>query len=432
MDDYSGSFDPNFSIARLSRSALARLAREYMLAAHLQDRVGMPQLLGRFGVEVMRRVAIEEWMGASPIYTRRMQRALNFEGSDVATIFKGIQLDVGAPHGYLDFRFTVHDANSGEFMLPYCGALTDTEPMGEDLVRGMCHDIEDPTFDATAVATNARAQVRPLHRPPRLPAGRVPVCHWTTRIDPSNEPVHEIPLTGRVRQSKLAQLELAKVPSAERGGLEDYSGSLDPEFQLEDLAHATLVRTAQEFCLQGHLLVRSFMLSVAESNGDDLATRIAEQIWVGCGALAAERVARELKIEGDGLDTIARLLQVHPCFHPREYLDLHVELASDGLRFWLGDCPALSEGDPYSQFAGLGATSHRALDAIVRTRNPRAACVPTAPPAGARLAWRVEIDPLAEPAPEPPELGLVRFSSGATFVFREPSPRERGDVRRID
>ncbi len=278
----------------------------------------MPQLLGRFGVEVMRRVAIEEWMGASPIYTRRMQRALNFEGSDVATIFKGIQLDVGAPHGYLDFRFTVHDANSGEFMLPYCGALTDTEPMGEDLVRGMCHDIEDPTFDATAVATNARAQVRPLHRPPRLPAGRVPVCHWTTRIDPSNEPVNEIPLTGRVRQSKLAQLELAKVPSAERGGLEDYSGSLDSEFQLEDLAHATLVRTAQEFCLQAH-----------------------------------------------------------PCFHPREYLDLHVLLASDGLRFWLGDCPALSEGDPYSQFAGLGATSHRALDAIVRTRNrayPQPAC----------------------------------------------------------
>ncbi len=29
MDDYSGSFDPNFSIARLSRSVLARLAREY-------------------------------------------------------------------------------------------------------------------------------------------------------------------------------------------------------------------------------------------------------------------------------------------------------------------------------------------------------------------------------------------------------------------
>jgi hypothetical protein len=30
----------------------------------------------------------------------------------------------------------------------------DVEPMGEDYVRLMCHDIEDPTFDATAVATN--------------------------------------------------------------------------------------------------------------------------------------------------------------------------------------------------------------------------------------------------------------------------------------
>ena len=46
--------------------------------------------------------------------------------------------------------------------------------MGPDYVRSMCHDIEDPTFDATAVATNPRAQVRPVHRPPRMPAGRTP------------------------------------------------------------------------------------------------------------------------------------------------------------------------------------------------------------------------------------------------------------------
>ena len=41
--------------------------------------------------------------------------------------------------------------------------------MGPDYVRSMCHDIEDPTFDATAVASNPRAQVRPIHRPPRVP-----------------------------------------------------------------------------------------------------------------------------------------------------------------------------------------------------------------------------------------------------------------------
>src|SRR4030095_9901931 len=47
MDDYRGDFDPDFELARLSRRALVVLAREYMLAAHLQDRAGLPQVLIR-------------------------------------------------------------------------------------------------------------------------------------------------------------------------------------------------------------------------------------------------------------------------------------------------------------------------------------------------------------------------------------------------
>jgi hypothetical protein len=87
-------------------------------------------------------------------------------------IFKNLQLDIGAPHQFLDFRFRLHDATKGEFFLASCGALLDVEPMGEEFVHGMCHTIEDPTFDATAGATNPRVTVRPAHRPPRVPAGR--------------------------------------------------------------------------------------------------------------------------------------------------------------------------------------------------------------------------------------------------------------------
>ncbi len=44
--------------------------------------------------------------------------------------------------------------------------------MGDDYVVGS-HTIEDPTFDATAIATNLRVQVRcPIHqRRPRRPTG---------------------------------------------------------------------------------------------------------------------------------------------------------------------------------------------------------------------------------------------------------------------
>ena len=114
----------------------------------------MAWTIGALGRQGMAEVAIDEWMAASPVYTRRMQRALGYEGTDVVTIFKGLQLDIGAPPQFMDFRYTVHDRWHGEFHLDHCGALMDVEPMGEDYVVSMCHDIEDPTFDATAVATN--------------------------------------------------------------------------------------------------------------------------------------------------------------------------------------------------------------------------------------------------------------------------------------
>ena len=90
--------------------------------------------------------------------------------------------------------------------------------MGEDFVVSMCHHIEDPTFDATAVATNPHARIRPIHRPPRHPVGREPHCHWTATIDPSVEPIIEHELTQRVRTSRLARVDPGIPPAAEPGG----------------------------------------------------------------------------------------------------------------------------------------------------------------------------------------------------------------------
>jgi len=429
MDHYGSSFDPTFRLDRLSRPMLAVVAREYQLAAHLQDRAGMPQVLARYGAAAMREIAIAEWMGASTVYTQRMQRALNFSGDDVATIFKGMQFDVGAPHGFLDFRFRVNDDGSGEFWLPYCGALMDVEPMGEDFVVGMCHHIEDPTFDATAVATNARARVRPIHRPPRVPADRQPHCHWRVRVDPGAAPIEEIALTQRVRQSRLAQLVIpAAAPRGDGGGRTDYAGAFDAEMQLEDFAHHALVRIAQEFCLQGHLLVRSFMTAIAERWGDDVAREIAAQQFIGSAGVAAERVAAALHLRGDedasdsatdaDLDAIAKLFQVHPAFYPRAYADFHVDRDERSVRCAIHDSDAFAEDDAYSWFALLADSNeaHPALDAIVRTVNARARCR-SMRDGDAHVAWCVEIDSRSEPAPEPPAVTLAKLSKGASFRF---------------
>src|SRR5690349_13084673 len=123
MDDYAAPFDPAHDLASLSRGALARLGREYMLFGHLLNRAALPIVHVRLGAQAREDVAIEEWMGASPIYSQRMQRTMRFEGDGVDTIMKNLQLDVGFAHQYMDVRYALDDETRGAFWLARCGAL---------------------------------------------------------------------------------------------------------------------------------------------------------------------------------------------------------------------------------------------------------------------------------------------------------------------
>ncbi len=423
VPDYSGPFDPDFALERLSRQALADLGREFLLSGHLQDRVGLPRVLMRFGQEALTRVSIEEWMAASPVYSKRMQRALRFEGGDVGTIFKNLQLDIGAPHQFMEFRFDLDGPDYGEFWLERCGPLLDVEPFGEERVRLMCHDVEDPTFDATAAATHPCAKIRPIHRPPRVPSARVPHCRWKISIDDEAAPYAQHANLAMVGASRIARLELrGPGQDAEPGGWPDYSGPFDPECQLEDFSHRALVAANQEFAVQSHLLARSFLLCVAQRWGDEVAVEIGSQQWTGIGGLTAERLRRAMAIAGDGPDAIAKIFQLHPCFHPRDYVDLRVGLEDGGVRVAFGECPAFEEGDDYSWFAKLREGPHPALDAIARAVNPRASSVPAPPRAGERLAFRIEIDADAAPCEEAPDVRLAKTSRGASISLERRRP----------
>lgn len=427
LTDASGRFDTDFALADLGRAPLAVLGREYMLHGQLQDRAALPEVMSRAGGDAWVGVAIDEWMSASPIYSKRMQGALAFTGDDVRTLFKNLQLDVGFSHQYMDVRYELHDERSGDFWLACCGALQDVEPFGEQMVREMCHDIEDPTFDATAAATNPLIRIRPVHRPPREPAGREPHCHWRVFFDdtPGAEPFKMHPNLDLVRQSRIASVGVVDPGAdAEPGGMPDYSGEFDPEFTLEHLSHRALVLALQEFAAQSHLLCRSFLLTVAQRLDDDAAREIADTQWTGIAGLTADRLRAAMGVDGDAAAAIAKLFQLHPCFQPRTYVDLRVDVLDDTHALVaLRNCPAFEEADPYSWFAQLGPAPHPALDAIARVANPRAQCHPVAPPADARLAWEVVIDPNAEPAPEPSEVRIARGSRGASLVVMTPTRR---------
>ncbi|MEV4256709.1 hypothetical protein AB0J52_26390 [Spirillospora sp. NPDC049652] len=193
--DYSGEFDPDFRFEDLSREALVRLVREYALIVHLLDRSCLTAVGLRYGQEAVEEIAIEEWKGASPVYTRRIREIMRIEGDGVSAIFKLLQLDPGFAQHYMDVEYELIDERHGFFQLRSCGALLDVEPFGERSIKGMCHTIEDGTFDITAQAVNPKARIRPVHRPPRNPAGRVPHCRWEVVIDDTTETLPEADIT---------------------------------------------------------------------------------------------------------------------------------------------------------------------------------------------------------------------------------------------
>ena len=423
--DYAGDFDPEVTLASFSRQALAILGREYLLLGHMVDRVGLPLVVQKFDEEAQVQFSIDEWMGASPIYSKRMQRALNFEGSSVETVFKNVQLEIGAPPQFMDFQFQLDSAEYGEFWLVHCGALLDVEPFGEKRVKKMCHDIEDPTFDATAAATHPCMKMRPIHRPPRVPTDRAPHCRWSVFIDNESSPYEQHANLDINLKTRIAHIGI-DVPDedAEPGGWADYSGAFDTGLQLEDFSHRALLIVAQEAAVQTHLLVRAYMLCIGQKFSNADAAELGRRQWIGSAAMGALRLRKALKIEGTGIDAVAKIFQLHPHFWPRTYVDFRVEVMDeDRARISIRDCAALQEGDAYSWFAGLEhGEVHPALEAIATMASPHARLHPVSNPADAVFAWDIVLDDSTEARDEPQELKLGRISRGVTFELLQLRP----------
>ena len=326
----------------------------------------------------------------------------------------------------MDFRYRLDGPRAGEFWLDHCGALMDAEPMGEEFVHLMCHDIEDPTFDATAAAANPHTQIRPIHRPPRVPADRSPHCHWRVTIDDAFEAFGQHHNQALVESSLAASIGLVDPgPSAESGGWDDLSGPFDPDFQLEDLSHRTLALVCQEIAVQSHLLARAFILTVHEHFGLDDAVAAGRNQCTGIAGLTAERLLPTLGITTGGTDAVAKVFQFHPLFLPRTYVDLRLDVHrmedSSVVRVAIGACPALQEGDDHSWFSSMRPGEvHPAIESIAHAAHS-GATVDAAPPLDdERLAWSISV-PNAPPdgagASEHPTVSLAKISTGATTVF---------------
>ena len=411
---------PGPAFHELPRERLLPVALETMHVGHLIDRALMPQVaIAARDVDVVDQIAIQEWMGASPVYTRRMRRLMKIEGDGVDAIIKALQLDVGFPHQYMDVGWKLIDAQHAEFWLRHCGALMDVEPHGEKRVIGMCHTIEDPTFDATAYATNPRARMRPLHRPPRTPADRKPHCHWTIEIDPANEPVQAVAQTLAVAKLALARVpnerEREPDPPSAPDGMIDYRGALDPEFRLGHLSTATLAAVAREFQIQSHLLASSAELALAERFGASRAREILAAQWNAVGWVAGPRLVRALGLEGRGAEAVAAVLRLGATLPPGFTRAVGVE--GNRIRLVLEPASAELLAPENPGWLGLLVRGNaRGVEVLAESVEPRARLVAFDAQDG-RITIELAIDPNASAAEAPPEAAFMRLSTATSFVF---------------
>ncbi len=413
-----------FEFEQVTHDSLARLGRELMLFAHFHDRGLMPLVAARFGRESMTPVALDEWMGASPIYNARARRLLGIPGDGVSAIFKSLQVDPGFAHRYMDVRYELRDESLGWFWLPFCGAYDDVNRIFRgselELVR-LCHHMEDPTFDATAIAVNPRARVRPEHRPPLAPSHSGPACRWRVFLDAEPEPYPPLAIRDAVAASRAARFRFADLPTELGPGLADYSGPFLPDFQLESLAHPVLARLCREFTLDVHLLTRAASASLRARWGAPVARELQREQWAALAPVYVPRLLRVLGIEADDMAAVLKVLQVDPAL-PHEYVRRGASLESERVgHFWIEECEAFADGEPEGWLALLLDRERPGLDAVAAAVNPRVRVTPVDPSAvdapGRKplLAWRLEIDPAAEPRAEAPMARAVRVSNVARF-----------------
>lgn len=406
MNHYDGSFDPDFDLSRLSRAALARLGREYMLFNHLHDRSWGPIVAMRFGPQALTDVAVDEWMGSSPIYNARNRKNLKIEGNGVSAVLKAFQVDIGAPHHFLDFRFELVDETFGYFWLEYCGAYEGVHTMTgghPDFIKQLCWDMEDTTFPTTTMAVNPKIHCLPIHRPPLPEDHTGPVCRWEVSLSDQHETIEKTEICKIVEQSKAAQFELPALPGRSSEGMDDYSGPFKPDFGLEDLSHPALIRQCKEFMLDVHLLIRACMISISRRWGDKVMKEIAREQWLAVAPVYVERIRKTLNMQGDDMDEILKMLQVDPAL-PHDYVDFGCRLVNERHGyFWINDCDAISEGEQGAWLIMLSDADAPGFDAVVEAVNPKARCRPTDPSKlasnGGRpvYAWEIIIDDEAEP-----------------------------------
>ena len=314
MKDYRGEFNPDLRLEDLDHVLLAQYGRDIMLANHIHDRSALAPVAIQFGLPAQTQVACDEWMSTSPIYNERNRRFLNIQGDDVSVALKSLQVDIGAPHNYLNFHYELVSPTEGYFWTNTCGPFNNVfEMSGGDvgMQTQICHHMEDPTFDATVIAVNPQMRCRAVYRPPVEAVPDRGPCKWLVTIEDDIALAEDCPFLAQTSKTLAANFQFERLP-LEGQGLHDYSGPFKRDFCLEDLSHNALVTMCKEFMLDVFLLNYGCYNAIAERHGEEHVVAMAQEQYHHLAPITVHRLRNAFAIEGDGIDAIVQQRDVIP------------------------------------------------------------------------------------------------------------------------
>jgi hypothetical protein len=409
MKHYQGDFNPNLALQDFDHHLLAEYGRDIMLANHIHDRSALLPVTLKFGMEVQTQIACDEWMSTSPIYNHRNRQFLGIEGDDVSVALKGLQVDIGAPHNYLNFHYELVSPVEGFFWTSTCGPFNHVYRMSggdESMQTQICHHMEDPTFDATVMAVNPQMRCRPIFRPPVATIPETGPCKWRVAIQEDIGLVENCPFLDQTSSTFAANFTFESLPP-EGTGLSDYSGVFKRDFCLEDLSQGTLATLCKEFMLDVFLLNYACYNAIAERQGAEHIVAMAQEQYHHLAPVTVHRLRNAFGIKGDDMSAVLKILQLNP-FTPHDYFDVGYAQISPVEGFvWLKDCAG------YREPIKRGIASLMVVDPgqpgfhrLAQEINPRAIVRPVEVSAlkdiadthDIKLAWQIRIDTETVPA----------------------------------
>ena len=373
-------------------------------------------------------------MAASPIYSRRTQQALKFGNGDVATILKNIQLDIGAPHHFMDFRCRVDDAEPRRVL---ARALRRAPRRGTD-GRGIRarhvprdrrphlrrHRGRDeparpgpPAPPPAARPCGPRAAL-PLddHDRSVLPAGRGASVPGDRRAGRGSRryPIEEPAADGRARSPIRAVGTTTRATSI-------------PTSSSKTSRTAALVIALQEVAVQSHLLLRAFAVSVSQHYGEETALELLPQIFDRArrhDRAAAGRRRSRLEDARRGRDRASACACTRCSGRAPTSTCGSRSSTTTRVRFALGPMPGSRRGRRLHLVRAArrrGRSRPRRDRARGRTRGPRVIRSRNAGRRAVRLRSGHRSRTPSRGA-EAHEIALAKISGGATFVFTPRRP----------